>query len=126
MKVHVSDCAQAAMQCHSPQPVAHFSAALDLPFSLSSLPTNSDSIAPPECPSDDILRKSAGTTAAPFFQVLNEVAAELVKTHPHVRIKAIACESLSSAVQICPNSSKTLRKPCLLPSRLPGTTLTLR
>jgi hypothetical protein len=48
----------------------------------------------PGCPSDDILRKSAGTTAAPFFQVLNEVAVELVKTHPHVRIKAIACKSL--------------------------------
>lgn len=44
----------------------------------------------PGCPSDDALRKSAGTAAAPFFQVLNEVAAELAKTHPRVRIKAIA------------------------------------
>lgn len=44
----------------------------------------------PGCAPDDALRKSSGTHAAPMFHVLNSVAAELTKTHPHVRIKTLA------------------------------------
>ena len=44
----------------------------------------------PGCPADDALRRAANTTAAPLFKVLNQVAAELEPTHPHVRIKTLA------------------------------------